>query len=136
MPHLIRRLCIGLAVAILAAMNLHGLSQSQHVFVHAGEGAAVALIESGDDHPADHVHLAPDEGPDTDNERDGEGSMPFGHHHHGGGDGQAAMPSLGRVLTNSTSTASILGRPGPNTARSSHTGDGPDHPPKRMRTVV
>ncbi|HWQ85724.1 hypothetical protein [Brevundimonas sp.] len=138
MNHALRHICIGLCVALLAAMNLHGLSQSRHDFAHAAEWPAVALVESEHDpHPA-HVHLAPEEVPDTDTDnRDGDEPIPVGHHHHhGGSDVQAAMPSSGRVLTDRPSSASALRRPGLDPALASHTGDGPEHPPKRMRTVV
>lgn len=136
MPHFMRHLCIGLSVAFLAAMNLHGLSQSQHDSAHAADWPAVALIEADGDHHAAHVHVAPDEVPATDADGDGEGSIPVGHHHHGGADIHAAMPASGRVLTETSSPASALRRPGSDAALSSLAGDGPEHPPKRMRTVV
>lgn len=136
LTHALRHLCIGLCVAFLAGMNLHGLSQSQHAFGHAADWPAVALIEADDDHHAAHVHEAPDEVPDTDTDRGGDESIPVGHHHHGGADVQAALPASGRVLTDGSSPASALRRPGPDPALSSHTSDGPEHPPKRMRTVV
>ena len=136
MPHLFRHLCIGLCVALLAAMNLHGLSESQHAVGHAADWPAVALSEAHEDQHAAHVHVAPDEAPDTDTDRDSDGAIPVGHHHHGGSDVQAAMPASGRVVTETSPSASALRRPGPDPAMSSHTGDGPEHPPKRMRTVV
>ncbi|MFA4892162.1 hypothetical protein [Brevundimonas sp.] len=43
MTHALRHICIGPCVALLAAMNLHGLSQSQHDFAHAADWPAVAL---------------------------------------------------------------------------------------------
>lgn len=132
----LRQICIGLCVALLAAMNLHGVSQVQHDFAHASDWPAVALIVSDPDRHAAHVHVAPEEVPDTDTDRDGEGPIPVGHHHHGGADVQAAMPASGRGLTEASSTASALRPQGPDPALSSHTGDGPEHPPKRMRTVV
>lgn len=136
MPHVLRHLCIGLCVAVMAAMHLHGVSQSRHDFAHAADWPAVALIEADDEPHAAHVHVAPDEAPDNDTDPDDDGPIPVGHHHHGGADVQAAMPASGRVLTDTSSAASALRRPGPDPALSSHTGDGPEHPPKRMRTVV
>ena len=136
MPHLFRHLCIGLCVAVLAAMNLHGVSQSQHDVGHAADWPAVALIETDDDHHAAHVHVAPDDAPDTDTDRDSDGPIPVGHHHHGGGDVQVAIPGAGRVLiTASPSTAALL-RPGADRALSSLEGDEPEYPPRRIRTVV
>lgn len=133
MPHLFRQLCIGLCVAILAAMNLHGLSESHHAMGHAADWPAVALTEADDDHHAVHVHMAPDEAPDTD--RDTDDPIPVGHHHHGG-DVQAAMPGAGRVLITASPSTSALLRPEADPALSSLAGDGPEYPPKRMRTVV
>jgi hypothetical protein len=135
LPHLFRQLCIGLCVAILAAMNLHGLSESQHAVGHAADWPAVAVTEAYDDHHAVHVHVAPDEAPDTDTDRDSDGPIPVGHHHHGG-DVQAAMPGAGRVLITASPSTSALLRPGADPALSSLEGDGPEYPPKRMRTVV
>lgn len=136
LPHFMRHLCIGLCFAFLAALNLHGLSQTQHDFAHAADWPAVALIEADDDHHAAHVHVAPDDIPDLDTDRDGDGPIPVGHHHHGGGDVHAAMLSSGRVLTETSPPAPALRRPGPDPALSSLAGDGPEYPPKRMRTAV
>jgi len=135
-PHAFRHLCIGLSVAILAAMNLHGLSESQHTLGHAADWPAVALVEADDDHHAAHVHVAPDDAPDTDTDRDSDGPIPVGHHHHSGGDVHAAMPGSGRVLIAVSPSTSALQRPGAEPALPSLAGDGPEHPPKRMRTVV
>ena len=135
MPHAFRHLCFGLCVAILAAINLHGVSLSQHAVGHAADWPAISLSEAdGEHHP--HVHLAPDEAPDTDPERDVDGAPPVGHHHHAGGDVHAALPSVERRVADASSMASALRWPGAAPALSSHTGDGPEHPPKRMRTVV
>lgn len=136
MPHAFRHLCIGLCVAVLAAMNLHGLSESQHALGHAIAWPAAALVEAGDDHHGVHVHVAPDEAPETDADRNGEGPVPVGHHHHGGGDVHAAMPGAGRVLNAASPGASALQPPGADPAMSSLAGDGPEHPPKWMPTVV
>ena len=136
MPHTLRHLCFGLCIALLAAINLHGVSKSQHDFAHAADWPAVALVEADDDHHAAHVHVDPDEVPEMNADLDSDGPIPMGHHHHGGGDVHAAMPSSGRVLTNSSSPASDLRRPGLDPALSSHSGDGPEHPPKRIRTVI
>lgn len=135
MPHLFSQLCISLCVAILAAMNLHGLSESQHAVGHAADWPVVAVTEAYDDHHAVHVHVAPDEAPNTDTDRDSDGPIPVGHHHHGG-DVQVAMPGVGRVLITASPSTSALLRPGADSALSSLEGDGPEYPPKRMHTVV
>ena len=136
MPDVLRPFCIGLCVAVLAAMNLHGLSASQHELGHAADWPAVALTDTDDDHHAPHVHMAPEEVPDADADPDGDGPMPVGHHHHGGGDVQAAVSGSGRTLIAATPATSAVWRPGVDPALSSLPGDGPEHPPKRMRTVV
>ncbi|MDP2258575.1 MAG: hypothetical protein Q8J89_02515 [Caulobacter sp.] len=142
LPHLFRHLCIGLCVALLAAMNLHGVSQVQHAIAHASDWPAVAIAGADSDHHLPggghvaHVHLAPDEAPDADIEEDADGPRPVSHHHHAGGDVPAAMPDAGRMLTAALSPTALIWRPGPDPALSSLAGDGPEHPPKRKRTVV
>lgn len=135
MPHAFRHIFFGLCVAVLAAMNLHGVSLSQHAVGHAADWPAISLSEAdGDHHP--HVHVAPDEAPDTDTDRDADGAPPVGHHHHGGGDVHAAPLSTERGLTEALALTSALRWAGPEPALSSLADDGPEHPPKRMRTVV
>jgi len=142
LPQLFRHLCIGLCVALLAAMNLHGVSQGQHAIAHAADWPAVALSGADDDHHGPgghhlaHVHLAPEEAPDADIDQDADGPRPVSHHHHAGGEVPAAMPDAGRMLTAALSPTALLWRLGPDPALSSLAGDGPEHPPKRMRTVA
>lgn len=136
MPNALRHLCIGLCVAILAAMNLHGVTESQHAVRHAADWPAVALSEVHDIDHHPHVHVAPQEAPDTDPERDLDGAPPVGHHHHAGGDVHAALLSVERDVADASSMTSALRWPGPAPALPSLVGDGPEHPPKRMRTVV
>ncbi|MBI2260795.1 MAG: hypothetical protein HYU62_03935 [Caulobacterales bacterium] len=135
MPNALRHLCIGLCVAVLAAMNLHGLSQSQHAVGHAADWPAIALSEADEDHHG-HVHVAPEEAPDTDPDRDTDGARPVGHHHHAGGDIHAALPLLERDMTEASSLTSALRWAGPDPVLPSLSSDGPEYPPKRMRTVV
>lgn len=138
MTSLARTICTLFAVAVLAAMNLHGVTQSQHKIAHAADWPAVSLIQTagGHDHPDAHIHVAPDDVPDADDDRNSDPAQPMGHHHHGGGDNQTATLDVGRAITEapplaSSTTAPSLGRP-----LSNLIGDGPDYPPKRMRTVV
>jgi hypothetical protein len=135
LPNALRHLCIGLCVALLAAMNLHGVTEAQHAVGHAADWPAVALSEvhDGDHHP--HVHVAPEEFPDTDPDRDKDGAPPVGHHHHAG-DVHAALPSPERSMTGASALMLALRRPGLDPALPGLAGDGPEHPPKRMRTVV
>jgi len=134
MTSLVRTFCTMFAVAILAAMNLHGVTQSQHTMAHVADWPAVALVETADDHDhhGAHVHVAPD----ADGDRDIDGDRPVGHHHHGGGDNQAALPTMSRSLTDAPRLGSTVVEPGSGPPLSGFTGDGPEYPPKRMRTVV
>ena len=135
MPHAFRHFCIGLCVALLAAMNMHGVSQSQHAVDHAADWPSVALSEVDDDQHTVHVHVAPDEMPDTGINQDADGAPPVGHHHHAGGDVQTALPAVDRGVTKPLS-ASALQWPGSDPALAGLGPDGPEYPPKRMRTVV
>jgi len=134
MTSLTRTLCMMFAVAILAATNLHGVTQSQHTLAHVADWPAVSLIGTNDDHDhhGPHIHVAPD----TESDSDFDGERPVGHHHHGGGDSQGALPTVSRSLTDTPRLVSALGEPGSGPPMSGLTGDGPEYPPKRMRTVV
>lgn len=138
MTSLVRTFCTMFAVAILAAMNLHGVTQSQHTMAHVADWPAVALVETAEDHDhhGAHVHVAPDTVPDTDGDRDIDGDRPVGHHHHGGGDSQGALPTVSRSLTDAPRLVSTVVEPASGPPLSGLTGDGPEYPPKRMRTVV
>lgn len=135
MPHAIRHFCIGLCVALLAAMNLHGVSQAQHAVDHAADWPADVLVAAVDDHQTDHVHVVAAEIPDTGMDRTAEDAPPVGHHHHAGGDVQTALPAVDRGVTKPLS-ASALQWPGSDPALAGLGPDGPEYPPKRMRTVV
>lgn len=141
MTTLTRTLCTMFAVAILAAMNVHGVTQSQHTIAHISEWPAVPLVEVSDDHDhhGAHVHVAPDEAPDTapeTGEGDGNESRPVGHHNHGGGDSQAAIPVTARAWSAGPTLGVSRVPPGAGSLRAGLTMDGPEYPPKRMRTVV
>lgn len=135
MPYCIRNLCIGLCVALLAAMNLHGFSQSQHALGHTVAWPSGSMTVAAGDPLTAHVHGAPDERPDPGIERNADDAAPVGHHHHAGGDVQAALPALDRSLTEPSSTAALQW-PGFDPALAGLGRDGPEHPPKRMRSVV
>jgi hypothetical protein len=136
--HVLRHFCIGLSVAILVALNLHGVVQSQHEVAHAADWPAVALADTDTDtdHHDAHVHVAPSDVPDPDTDQDADREQPLGHHHHGGADAHAALPTWGRGLTEGPTQASAQRRAGSDRALSGLPGDGPEYPPKRMRTVV
>jgi hypothetical protein len=138
MTPLARTLCTLFAVALLAVMNLHGVTQSQHAMAHAADWPPVALVEAPDDHDhiGAHIHVAPEDAPQSDDDRDGDGDRPVGHHHHGGGDGQAAIPVSSRALTETPRLVSTVVGPDTGPPLTGLTGDGPDYPPKRMRTIV
>ena len=138
MSKVLRHLCIGLCVAILAALNLHGVVQSQHAVAHAAYWPAVALADMDTDHHDAHVHVAPSDtpDPDPDTDQDADREQPLGHHHHGGADAHAALPTWGKGLTEGPTAASAQRRSGSDRAVAGLPGDGPEYPPKRMRTVV
>ncbi|MDP3404442.1 MAG: hypothetical protein Q8S03_07100 [Brevundimonas sp.] len=141
MTTLARTLCTMFAVAILAAMNLHGVTQSQHAMAHIADWPAVALVEvlADHDHHGAHIHVAPDEAPDSEPETGEDGSnegRPVGHHHHGAGDSQTAMPVTARAWSAGPTLGVSRVPPGSGPLRSGLTIDGPEYPPKRMRTVV
>ena len=141
MTTLARTFCTLFAVAILAAMNLHGVTQSQHTMAHIADWPAVALAEVSEDHDhhGAHIHVAPDEFPDSEpepRESDGNDGRPVGHHHHGGGDSQTAMPAPARVWSGGPPLGVSRVTPGSGPLRPGLTIDGPEYPPKRMRTVV
>jgi hypothetical protein len=141
MTTLARTLCTIFAVAILAAMNLHGVTQSQHAMAHMADWPAVALADASgnDDHHGTHVHVAPEESPEGETDpgdRDADGDRPVGHHHHGGGDNHGAVAVLSRALADvpRVPTMTLDLRTGPPLA--SLSGDGPEYPPKRTLTVI
>jgi hypothetical protein len=141
MTTLARTFCTLFAVAVLTAMNLHGVTQSQHTMAHIADWPAVALVEVADDHDhhGSHIHVAPDHAPDTapeSGEGDGNEGRPLGHHHHGGGDSQAAIPVLARPWSAGPTLGVSRIPPGSGPIRPGLTIDGPDYPPKRMRTVA
>jgi hypothetical protein len=57
MTSLARTFCTLFAVAILAAMNLHGVTQSQHAMAHVADWPAVALVDQGSDHDHHGPHV-------------------------------------------------------------------------------
>lgn len=141
MTTLARHLCALFAVAILAAMNLHGMTQSQHTMAHIADWPAVALVEVSDDHDhhGAHIHVAPDDVPASETEpsdRDVDGERPVSHHHHGGGDNHGAVPVLSRALAEASQIASITINPGSGPPLAGLSGDGIEYPPKRTLTVI
>lgn len=136
MSHLIRHLCIGLCVAMLAALNLHGVVESQHAVGHSANWPVVALVEGHGDHSTAHVHVVPDDATDAYQDREVDDPPPVGHHHHGGGDVHVAMPALSRDAPTALSLISALRWSGTDPAVAGLSPDGPEYPPKRMRTVV
>lgn len=136
MPDIIRQLCIVMCVAVLAALNLHGVMESQHAVGHASDWPTVALADSDAQHHEVHMHVESSDAPDSDTNRDADREPPLGHHHHGGADAHAALPILGNGLAEGPTVAQAQRRAGLDRAMSGLPGDGPEYPPKRMRTVV
>jgi hypothetical protein len=129
---LIPTLCALVCVAVFGVMMTHGLSDLRHEASHA----AVEQAESiGHDHAASH-------GPATDievasgNAAEPPGSLPAGHHHHGGGDSQAALPSQAGDLPRLTEARGGSAFLRVNQLPEGLIGDGPEHPPKQLRTIA
>ncbi len=136
MPTFVRHFCIGLCVAILAALNLHGVVQVQHSVAHAADWPAVALADTDADHHDAHMHVAPSDAPDSDTGQDADREQPLGHHQHGAADANAALPVGVRGLTEGPASTSGQRHAGLHYVLSGLPGDGPEYPPKRIRTVI
>ena len=138
MHNAIRSFCVFLCTALLAVTTIHGVTDVQHSMGHASDWPALALVdidEASANH-ADHVHIEPD---DTSDDLSGEkvdADGPMGHGHHIGGDTHAALPGTDHPLSNGFPSRLGSRGPGVDSALGQLTGDGPEHPPKRMRTVV
>lgn len=114
---------------------MHGVVQSQHAVGHSSDWPPAALADTHTDHHDTHFHVAPSDAPDSDPDRGADGDQPLGHHHHGA-DAHAALPTWGKALTEGPTAASAKRRAGSDRAVSGLPGDGPEYPPKRMRTVT
>ncbi len=138
MQHLIRSFCVFLCTAFLAVTMSHGVTDARHSAGHAADWPAVALVDldGGAGKWEGHVHVAPegsfDETPADDVGNDG----PVGHSHQIGGDSHAALPGAAHPLDDSLRSRLAARTPGVDTALGEVNRDGPEYPPKRMRTVV
>lgn len=132
MNKLIPILCAIICVAILGAMMTHGMSDLRHEASHATVAQAELI---GHDHavapsPATEVEVASADAGEP------SGSFPPGHHHHGGGDTQAALPSQEGGLPRLTEAGGGSAYLRVNQLPEGLIGDGPEHPPKQLRTIV
>lgn len=135
MSHALRQLCIGLCVAIMVALNLHGAVQAHHSVAHAAGWPSVAVADVDLKHGDAHSHSLPTYSPESDPDRDADREQPLGHHHHGT-DAHAALPIWDKGLTEGLASVSAWRPVGEDHDLPGLPGDGPEYPPKRMRTVV
>ncbi len=148
MSRLFRTLCVSLCAALVAVLSLHGVQDSRHQIAHAADWPAMAIghedhAETVDiEHGSPHVQVAP-EATSYDPldqaekiEGDGGGGRPASHHHHSGSDAHTAIPILGRDLTPLVASDAVLFKPAVDDARPAHDNDGPEYPPRRMRTII
>ena len=134
----IRSFCVFLCTALLAVTTLHGMMDAQHGMAHTADWPAVALVEVDTvaDQSADHVHVAPDDQSDDATPEDIDNEGPVGHGHQVGGDSHGALPGAEHPLDDGLSSRLAARTPGEAPALGDLSRDGPEYPPKRMRTVV
>lgn len=113
------------------------MTDAQHGVAHAADWPAVALVEIDTvaDQIADHVHVAPDDHSDDAPAENVDNDGPVGHGHQIGGDSHGALPGAEHPLNDSLSSR-LARKPGVDPALDDLNRDGPEYPPKRMRTVV
>jgi hypothetical protein len=133
-----RAICVFLCAALLAVTTLHGMTEARHGMAHAADWPAVALVEIDTvaDQIGDHVHVAPDDQPGDPSPEDVNNEGPVGHGHQVGGDSHGALPEAERPLDDSLRSRLAARTPGVDPAWGELNRDGPEYPPKRMRTVV
>ncbi|MDI1279997.1 hypothetical protein [Brevundimonas sp.] len=142
LSRLFHTLCVSFCAALLAVASLYGASQTGHRIAHASDWPPIASPGSAfdADHDPLHVHVAPGPATGTDatggEDPDTGETRPTGHHHAATGDSPNAVPETGhgvkailRSTTGQRWSAGDLSRP-------NHDEDGPEYPPKRMRTVI
>ena len=148
LPRLFRTLCVSLCAALVAVLSLHGVQEGRHEIAHASDWPAVAIAHDDHgavvdvDHGSLHVHVAPDapaadsmdEAENTDGE--GDAGRPASHHHHSSGDNHTAIPVLDRDVSPRVAVNALLLQPAVDGARPGHDGDGPEYPPRRLRTII
>ena len=142
LSRLFRTLCVSFCAALLAVTSLYGASQTGHRVAHTFDWPPIASPGSAfdADHDPLHVHVAPKPATGTDaaggEDPDTSETRPTGHHHAATGDSPNAVPEAGNgvkaILRSTTGQHWSAGDP----SRPNHDGDGPEYPPKRMRTVI
>lgn len=137
MQHSIRSVCVFLCIALLAVTSIHGVSDTQHTVAHASDWPALALADhdGATGNQLDHIHVAADDLSEEAPTGEIDGDGPLGHSHHIGGDSHPALPGAEYPMNDGSSSNVARGH-GLDSALGDMTRDGPEHPPKRMRTVV
>lgn len=134
----IRSFCALLCTAFLAVATMHGMTDAQHGAAHAADWPAVALVETDTvaDQIVDHVHVAPDDASDDAHPEEVDNEGLAGHGHQIGGDSHGALPGAEHPLDDGLTSRLAARTPGVAPALGDLSRDGPEYPPKRMRTVV
>ncbi len=142
-PRQFRALFVSLCAALLVVVSLYGALQTNHRIAHASDWPPVASVgsEVDADHDPLHVHVAPDASekgdavPSDDDDRDN-GLRSSGHHHPSSGDSPNLVPAIGPVVKAVHRSNGVQHWSARDRSHPEHDGDGPEYPPKRMRTVV
>lgn len=132
MTKLIPTLCAIICVAVVGAMMTHGMSDLRHEVSHATVEQAGSI---GHDHAVEHDPATEVDVASADAD-DSSGSLPPGHHHHGGGDTQVALPGQEGGLPHLTEARGGSAFLRVNQLPEGLIGDGPEHPPKQLRTIA
>ena len=114
------------------------MMDAQHGMAHAADWPAVGLVEVDTvaDQIGDHVHVAPDDQSDDVTPEDVDNEGPVGHGHQVAGDSHGALPGAEHLQDDSLRSRLTARTPGVDPVLDDLNRDGPEYPPKRMRTVV
>ncbi|WP_426035069.1 hypothetical protein [Brevundimonas sp. DC300-4] len=139
MPQSFRLLCVCLGVAILVALQAHGVIDTRHRLEHGLQFPGVSYAEAatiGHDHEHDQTEPAPTDDASAFDVADRPGGdSPINHHHHGGGDVHVALTTPAHQTEAVIMASARLG-PASGLRPPGIRGDGPSHPPKQQRLIA
>ena len=138
MPRLLRLLCVCLGVAVMVAVQMHGVQNNQHRIEHGLQFPGVSYEDAADlahDHDHGHSHDAAtnDDGSanaQTMDVADESGKSPLSHHHHSGGDIHVALATPVHPTGAGVVTSLDLG-PAPDAVPPGAVLDAPLQPPRQ-----
>lgn len=150
LPQLLRLINACLGVAILVALQAHGVIDTRHRIDHSlqfpgvsyAEAAAIDhdhkrrhTLQSDHEHEHDQPQIAPSDNLSALDVADGPENGPIKHHHHGGVELPLALAlPLAQVEDRTAKTETLALRPG--LAPSGLRGGGLFHPPKQQRLIA